>query len=218
MSRSAAQAIAAAWLAALAFIGTPAPLRADPPSPQCWECLKRLAAELPAVNPQEDPTYEEGLTPGSVLPALATCSLDDSELPVLRQVIQVFTDALLGDGGPTYVRSHLEQIPQLSAEDRAKLVDGARQSLDTTLRHLVDHSCRLLLRSHFDEGASRAWLLRMIELGQNDNGRHGSREAPLMMQDHAGRVSLRASGLRPGLRWHQPCTAAQWPDERPMAA
>ncbi|HEY2186858.1 MAG TPA: hypothetical protein VGH39_17855, partial [Xanthobacteraceae bacterium] len=46
---------------------------------------------------------------------------------------------------------------------------GARQDLDTTLRHLVDHSCRLLLQSHFDEGASRQWLLHMIELGQKSH-------------------------------------------------
>ena len=51
-------------------------------------------------------------------------------------------------------------------DDRAKLVDGARQDLDTTLRHLVNHSCRLLLQSYFGEGASRDWILHMIELGQ----------------------------------------------------
>jgi hypothetical protein len=54
----------------------------------------------------------------------------------------------------------------VNVEDRAKLVDGARQDLDTTLRHLVDHSCRLLLQSHFDEGAGRTWILQMIEIGQ----------------------------------------------------
>jgi hypothetical protein len=69
-------------------------------------------------------------------------------------------------GGAGYVQQHLEQMPQVSADDRARLVDGARQDLDTTLRHLVDHNCRLLLRSHFDEGASRAWLLKMIALGR----------------------------------------------------
>jgi hypothetical protein len=65
-----------------------------------------------------------------------------------------------------YVRDHLAQLPDVNANDRAKLVDGAKQDLDTTLRHLVDHSCRLLLQSHFDEGASRDWILHMIELGQ----------------------------------------------------
>jgi hypothetical protein len=142
------------------------PAAADPIRPQCWDCLRRLAMQLPEVNPQEDPTYEQGLTPGSVLPALAACSLDDNEVPVLQQVIQVFTDASVQGAGAAYVRQHLEQIPQVSADDRARLVDGARQDLDTTLRHLVDHNCRLLLRSHFDEGASRAWLLKMIALGR----------------------------------------------------
>jgi len=73
-------------------------------------------------------------------------------------------------GGAGYVQKQLEQLPQVSADDRAKLVDGATQDLDTTLRHLVDHNCRILLQSHFDEGASRAWLLHMIALG------HGSEE------------------------------------------
>ena len=140
--------------------------RADPRSPECWECLERLAMELPATNPQEDPQYEQGLTPGSVLPALSQCSLDDGELPTLRQIIAIFTDALVDGGGAAFVQHQLEQLAQVSAEDRAKLVDGARQSLDSTLRHLIDHNCRLLLRSHFDEGGSRAWILRMIGLGQ----------------------------------------------------
>jgi hypothetical protein len=122
--------------------------------------------ELPEVNPQEDPTYEQGLTPGSVLPALVACSRDDSEIPDLQRIIQIFTDAQDNGSGPAYVQKQLEQMSQVSADDRAKLVDGARQSLDSTLRHLVDHNCRILFRSHFDEGASRAWLLQMIDLGQ----------------------------------------------------
>ena len=64
---------------------------ADPKSPQCWDCLQRLAMGFPAVNAQEDPSYEQGLTPGSVLPALANCSLDDGELPTLQQ-IKIFPD------------------------------------------------------------------------------------------------------------------------------
>jgi hypothetical protein len=122
--------------------------------------------ELPEANEQEDPSYEVGLTPASVLPALSQCSLDESELPTLQKLIEVFTDAWASAGGADQVRQQLEQMPQLSSEDRAKLVDGARQSLDTTLRHLVDHDCRLLLKSHFDEGASRQWLLRMIRFGR----------------------------------------------------
>ena len=50
--------------------------------------------------------------------------------------------------------------------DTPELVDGATKDLDTTLRHLVDHNCRLLLQSHFGEGASRKWVLQMIEIGQ----------------------------------------------------
>ena len=60
-------------------------------------------------------------------------------------------------------------MPQVSADDRAKLVDGATQSLDSTRRHLVDDNCQILLQSHFDEGASRAWLLHMIELGRKSS-------------------------------------------------
>jgi hypothetical protein len=142
---------------------------ADPKNLQCWDCVQRLAMELPAVNPEEDPSYEQGLTPGSVLPALAQCSLDDGELPVLRQTIKIFTDALVDGGGAAYVRDQLARIPQVSAADRARLVDGAVQSLDSTLRHLIDHNCRILLQSHFDEGASRAWILQMIELGRKSN-------------------------------------------------
>ena len=139
---------------------------ADPKNPQCWECLRRLAMELPAINSQEDPFYEQGLTPGSVLPALARCSLDDSEISTLQEIIKVFTDAQVEQGGAVYVRDHLAQLPRVSEEDRAKLVSGAMQDLDMTLRHLVDHNCRILLRSHFDEGASREWVLQMIGIGQ----------------------------------------------------
>ena len=144
---------------------------ADPKHPQCWNCVARLTMELPAVNPQEDPAYEQGLTPGSVLPALSQCSLDDGELPRLQQVIKIFTDALVKGGGASYVREHLGQMPEVSSDDRAKLEDGAKQSLDTTLRHLVDHNCRMLVQSHFDEGASRAWIPTMIELGRSSEVR-----------------------------------------------
>jgi hypothetical protein len=153
-------------VAVLALLIAPPPAHTDPQRPQCWDCLQRLVMQLPEVNPQEDPQYEQGLPPGSVLPALAACSLDDSEIPSLQQVIQVFTDAQVQRGGAAYVQKQLEQMPQVSADDRAKLVDGAGQDLDTTLRHLVDHNCRLLLKSHFDEGASRTWLLKMIALGR----------------------------------------------------
>ena len=101
-----------------------------------------------------------------MLPPLANCSLDDGELPTLQQIIKVFTDAQVAGGGAAYVREHLASLPKVSAEDRVKLVDGATKDLDTTLRHLVDHNCRLLLQSHFDEGASRKWVLQMIEIGQ----------------------------------------------------
>jgi len=162
------------WLllvAALTLSLAPLPARADPIRMQCWDCLQRLAMQLPAVNPQEDLSYEQGLTPGSVLPALATCSLDDSQLPDLRRIIQVFTDAQVKGGGVAYVRQQLERMPEVSADDRAKLLDGARQDLDTTVRHLVDHNCRILLQDHFDEGGSRAWLLHMIDIGRGSEDR-----------------------------------------------
>ena len=151
----------------VALLLVPTAPHADPIRPQCWDCLKRLAMDLPAVNPQEDPSYEQGLTPGSVLPALAACSLDEGEIPDLQMLIEIFSEASM-NGGVRYVQQHLEQMPRISAEDRAKLLDGARQDLSTTLRHLVDHNCRILLKAHFDEGASRAWLLRMMDIG------HGS--------------------------------------------
>ena len=157
----------------MAAICTPPVARGMNPSapnrtePQCWDCIRRLTVEFPAVNPQEDPTYERGLTPASVLPALSECSLDDGEIPRLEQIIRIFTDALVEGGGVVYVRDHLNLMSQLSIDDRARLVDGARQSLDSTLRHLIDHNCRILLRSHFEEGASRGWLLNMIDLGRS---------------------------------------------------
>jgi hypothetical protein len=160
-------------LATIALPLSALPAAADPIRPQCWDCLQRLAMQLPEVNPQEDPTYEQGLPPGSVLPALTACSLDDGEIPVLQRIIQVFTDASVQGGGAVYVQKHLEQIPQVSAEDRSRLVDGARQDLDTTLRHLVDHNCRILLQSHFAEGASRAWLLHMIAVGRSPEQHSG---------------------------------------------
>ena len=141
---------------AIAMLALGAPTaRADPIRPQCWDCLDKLIMQLPADNPNEDPAYEQGLTPGSVLPALMQCSLDDSEIPTLQQVIGIFTDAAVNRGGAAYVRDHLPEVAKLSAEDRAKLVDGATKDLETTLRHLVDDNCRLLLQSHFDEGAGR---------------------------------------------------------------
>ena len=155
------------WLCLYAIaLVFPLAARADPMRPQCWECLRHLAMALPATNPQEDQTYEQGLSPGSVLPALTACSLDNGEIPTLQEIIKIFSDASVQGGSVAYVREHLMQLPDVSADDRAKLLDGAKQDLDTTLRHLVDHNCRILLRDHFDQGASRDWILGMIAVGR----------------------------------------------------
>ena len=113
---------------------------ADPRSPQCWTCVQRLAMELPAVNPQEDPTYEQGLTPGSVLPALAQCSLDDDGIPTLQQIIKVFTDAQAEHGGAAYVREHLASLPKVSAEDRAKLAARVYDCLGRKMAEIIQHA------------------------------------------------------------------------------
>jgi hypothetical protein len=89
----------------------------------------------------------------------------------LQQIIEIFTDALLEGGGAAYVREYLDQMPQVSMDDRAKLTYGAALSLSFTRRHLIDHNCRVLLKSHFDEGASREWILRMIQLGRESDAR-----------------------------------------------
>jgi hypothetical protein len=137
---------------------------ADPISPQCWQCLQRLASKLPAINPQEDASYEQGLTPGSVLPVLANCSLDDREIPRLQQIIKVFTDAQVAGGGAAYVREHLASLPKVSAEDRVKLVEGlGHNSAPLGGSQLPDIVAVALRR---DEGASRRWVLQMIEIGQ----------------------------------------------------
>jgi hypothetical protein len=133
---------------------------------QCWDCLERLAMEFPEKNPQEDPFFEDGLSPGSVVGAFAKCDLDDSEIPVLHRIIGVFTDALFEKDGVAYVREHLKEIPDLSDEDRRKLVDGARQDLSTTLGFITNRNCRILFQSQFDAGASRAWLLQVAKAGR----------------------------------------------------
>ena len=195
----------------MAVSGTAA---ADPISPQCRDCLQRLASELPAVNPQEDPSYEQGLTPGSVLPALANCSLDDGEIPRLQQILKVFTDAQVGGGGAAYVREHLASLPEVSAEDRAKLVDGATKGLDTTLRHLVDYNCRILLQSHFEEGASRKWVLQIIEIGQKSRDSSDATDAHRrhLQLSPATSSALLASHSPPHLSFplSPPCSGVSW--------
>ena len=133
---------------------------------QCWDCLERLAMDFPEKNPQEDPFLEDGLSVASVVGAFEKCSLDDSEIPTLQRIIGVFSDALFEKDGVAYVREHLNAIPDLSNEDRAKLVDGARQDLSTTLGFLTNRNCRILLQSQFDTGVSRAWLLQVVRAGR----------------------------------------------------
>jgi hypothetical protein len=128
---------------------------AEPEKPQCQDCVESLAMQLPPVSVQEDPFYEEGLSAGSVLPSLARSTLDDDEIPVLQRIIAIFNDVWIESGGTPYVREHLERMPRVNADDRARLMDGAAQSLDSTLRHLMDHNCRILLKSHFDDGVGR---------------------------------------------------------------
>jgi len=154
------------WLAAVAVLIPPSAGLADEENRQCWDCLERLAMQFPEKNPQEDPFYEDELSPGSVVGAFVKCSLDDSEIPVLQQIISVFTDALFRKDGVSYVREHLKGIPDVSDEDRAKLVDGARQDLSTTLGFITNRNCRILFQSQLDIGASRAWLLQVVQAGR----------------------------------------------------
>ena len=154
------------WLAAVAVLIPSSAGLADEGNRQCWDCLKRLAMEFPEKNPQEDPFFEDGLPPYSAVGAFVKCSLDDTEIPVLQQVISVFTDALFKKDGVSYVREHLKGIPNLSDEDQAKLVDGARQDLSTTLGFITNRNCRILFQSQLTIGASRAWLLQVIQAGR----------------------------------------------------
>ena len=153
-------------LVAVSCLLVPCRSSADEESRQCWDCLERLAMDFPEKNPQEDPILEEGLSVASVVGAFEKCSLDDSESPTLRQIIGAFNDALLQKDGVAYVREHLNAIPNLSNEDRAKLVDGARKDLSTTLGFLTNRNCRILLQFQFDNGASRTWLLHVIQAGR----------------------------------------------------
>jgi hypothetical protein len=153
-------------LVAAGFLVMPWGSAAEEANRQCWDCLKQLAMEFPEKNPQEDPFFEDGLSVASVVGAFTKCSLDDSEIPTLQKIISVFSDALTEKDGPAYVREHLTAIPTLSDEERAKLVDGARQDLSTTLGFITNHNCRILFQSQFDSGAGRAWLLKVVQAGR----------------------------------------------------
>ena len=60
-----------------------------------------------------------------MLPALAQCSLDDSEIGTMHTIIRIFADTYVGGGGVAYVREQLALKPQVSIDDREKLIDGA---------------------------------------------------------------------------------------------
>ena len=154
------------WLAVVAVLIPSSAGLADEENRQCWDCLERLAMEFPEKNPQEDPFFEDALSPSSVVGAFVKCSLDDTEFPVLQQIINVFTDALFKKDGVSYVREHLKGIPDVSDEDQAKLVDGARQDLSTTRGFITNRNCRILFQSQLDIGASRAWLLQVVQAGR----------------------------------------------------
>ena len=153
-------------LVAVSCLLVPCRSSADEENRQCWDCLERLAMDFPEKNPQEDPLLEDGLSVASVVGAFEKCSLDDSEIATLRRIIGVFSDALFEKDGVAYVREHLNAIPNLGNEDRAKLVHGARQDLSTTLGFLTNRNCRILLQSQFDTGASRTWLLQVVQAGR----------------------------------------------------
>src|ERR1700742_982244 len=127
-------------LVAVSCLLVPCRSSADEENRQCWDCLAQLAMDFPEKNPQEDPFLEDGLSVASVVGAFEKCSLDDSEILTLRRIIGVFSDALFKKDSVAYVRERVNDIPDLSNEDRAKLVDGARQDLSTTLGFLTNRN------------------------------------------------------------------------------
>ena len=124
-----------------------------------------------------------------MLPALTVCSLDDGELPGMRKMIQVFTDASVSGGGVAYVRQHLEQMPEVEPGRTVRSWRMGRGRIWT--RHSgtqFDHeTAALLLKAHFDEGASQ-WILRMIELGRGTEA-HSSKYPPTDQSPHSARAA-----------------------------
>jgi hypothetical protein len=47
----------------------------------------------------------------------------------LRRIIKIFTDAQVEHGGAAYVRDHLARLPDVTSDDRAKLVDRGKTGL-----------------------------------------------------------------------------------------
>ena len=138
---------------------------ADPISPQCWACLQRLASELPAVNPQEDPSYEQGLTPVSVLPALANPGLDRRGIPTLQQVVKSLPTP--GRRRRPCIRPGTSCVAAEGESGRSCQVGGSGyEGLGHNCAPLRRRHSRLLFQSHFGEGASRKSVLQMIEIGQ----------------------------------------------------
>ncbi len=156
MSRS----LSAALLLGVAFAGRAAA------EPGRAAALTALVSALPDKNPNEDPGYLD--VAGYTLPdQLAACRWDEAQTASIERLVRLFDKYItLDGGGKDALLKAIAQLPDFAdkakdpqqAKNFAQLSLGVRLAPDMTKAHLVNEACKLLLRMHFDNGASKAQL------------------------------------------------------------
>jgi hypothetical protein len=124
-----------------------------------------LAEILPDANPGFDPGF---LNSGAVREAfsanLLTCSVDPDSMRTIDRLISIFEQAReMATGGPEFIAAELARMSELDDHSRERLVSEGAKAPDWALAGLRNSSCRALLESYFELGASKKELVEMVE-------------------------------------------------------
>lgn len=155
---------------AVALLSIPAARAAAEPGR--YAALKSLAAALPEKSASDDPAYLDAVAGFGLPDQLAACRWGAEETAAVERLVRLFDKYLTPTGGgKDALLKAIGQLPDFAdrAHDKrqeqnyAKLSLGIRLAPDITKAHLVNAACKTLLKTHFENGASRAQLAAAID-------------------------------------------------------
>jgi hypothetical protein len=129
--------------------------------------LKGLIEALPAVNPNDDPSYWD-VGEYSVEEQLVTCHYEADAMNSMDQLLGLIDKYMApGGAGKAKLIALLKQMPDFQGEEGKKNLSGLSMGLslapDVVRSTIIAKNCRAMLKFQFTSGASRAQLLKALE-------------------------------------------------------
>ncbi len=128
------------------------------------DALKNVVNAFPALNPAADPDYMNEF--GDPIPdQLAKCRYKPDETESIEKLVALFDQYISLDKQDKsgLLAAIKRDFPDMKTGDYLGLKMGIMAAPDVTKSALINESCPLLLKQHYDNGARRADLIKVID-------------------------------------------------------